>query len=63
VQLQRYAIALENPPLLVVSDMDMIIIRTNFTNTVMETHTITLDDIGTPENLTKLRWLFTQPDT
>lgn len=62
VQLQRYAIALENPPLLVVSDMDTIIIRTNFTNTVMETHTIALDEIGAPENLVKLRWLFTQPD-
>src|SRR4051812_16102470 len=33
-QLQRYAIALQNPPLLVVSDMDRILIHTNFTNTV-----------------------------
>lgn len=62
VQLQRYAIALENPPLLVVSDMETIIIRTNFTNTVMETHTIALDEIGAPENQAKLRWLFAQPD-
>lgn len=62
VQLQRYAPALENPPLLVVSDMDTIIIRTMFTNTVMETHTIVLEEIGTPENLAKLRWLFTQPE-
>jgi len=62
VQLQRYAIALENPPLLVVSDMETIIIRTNFTNTVMETHTILLEEMGTPENLAKLRWLFTQPE-
>src|SRR5512139_2090968 len=42
VQLQRYAIALENPPLLVVSDMDTIIIHTNFTNTVQQIHTIAL---------------------
>lgn len=62
VQLQRYAIALENPPLLVVSDMETIIIRTNFTNTVMEMHTIALDDIGTPENLAKLRALFADPE-
>ncbi|MDK9702427.1 MAG: hypothetical protein OEL20_04755 [Sulfuritalea sp.] len=62
VQLQRYAPALENPPLLVVSDMDTIIIRTMFTNTVMETHTIALEEIGTAENLAKLRWLFTQPE-
>ena len=34
VQLQRYAIALDNPPLLVVSDMDRIRIHTNWTNTV-----------------------------
>jgi hypothetical protein len=39
-QLQRYAIALENPPLLVVSDMETIVIHTNWTNTVQEIHTI-----------------------
>ncbi|WP_265502889.1 type IIL restriction-modification enzyme MmeI [Paracoccus beibuensis] len=33
-QLQQYAIALENPPLLIVSDMDRIRIHTNWTNTV-----------------------------
>jgi len=61
-QLQRYAVALENPPLLVVSDTHDIIIHTNFTNAVYETHTILLEDIGTPENLQKLRWLFTDPE-
>jgi type II restriction/modification system DNA methylase subunit YeeA len=61
-QLQRYAIALENPPLLVVSDMDTIIIHTNFTNTVPDIHTIAIDDIGTPENLQKLKWLFNDPE-
>ncbi len=61
-QLQRYAIALENPPLLVVSDMETIVIHTNFTNTVQEIHTIALEDIGTPENLQKLNWLFREPD-
>lgn len=43
-QLQRYAVALESPPLLVVSDMETIIIHTNFTNTVQETRVISLDD-------------------
>jgi len=33
VQLQHYALALENPPLLVVSDMETIRIYTNFTST------------------------------
>jgi len=61
-QLQRYAVALENPPLLIVSDCRDIIIHTNFTNTVYETHTILLEEIGDPENLQKLRWLFTDPE-
>jgi len=61
-QLQRYAVALENPPLLVVSDTRDIIIHTNFTNAVYETHTILLEEIGTPENLQKLHWLFTDPE-
>ena len=61
-QLQRYAIALENPPLLVVSDMETIIIHTNFTNTVEEIHTLTLEDLERPQGLEKLRWLFTEPD-
>jgi type II restriction/modification system DNA methylase subunit YeeA len=61
-QLQRYAIALENPPLLVVSDMDAILIHTNFTNTVEEVHVIKLAEIGAPDNLRKLKWLFTDPE-
>ena len=44
-QLLRYSIALDNPPLLIVSDMDMIRIHTNWTNTVQEVHEITLDDL------------------
>jgi type II restriction/modification system DNA methylase subunit YeeA len=47
-QLQRYAIALENPPLLVVSDMERFEIHTNWTNTVVLTDgatvTIARDD-------------------
>ena len=61
-QLQRYAIALENPPLLVVSDMETIIIHTNWTNTVQEIHTIAIEDLERPEVLQKLRWLFTEPE-
>lgn len=44
-QLLNYREALENPPLLVVSDMDVIEIHTNFTNTVKQVHRITLDDL------------------
>lgn len=61
-QLQRYAVALVNPPLLVVSDCRDIIIHTNFTNTVQETHFIALEEIGEPENLQKLTWLFNEPE-
>jgi hypothetical protein len=44
-QLQQYASSLENPPLLIVSDMDSIVIHTNFTYAVHEVHTITLSDL------------------
>jgi type II restriction/modification system DNA methylase subunit YeeA len=61
-QLQRYAIALENPPLLVVSDMETIVIHTNWTNTVQEIHTIAIEELERPEVLQKLSWLFTEPE-
>jgi hypothetical protein len=61
-QLQRYAIALENPPLLVVSDMDAIRIHSNFTNTVQEIHFIPLAELGTLHNLDVLRWVFADPE-
>jgi type II restriction/modification system DNA methylase subunit YeeA len=61
-QLQQYALALEAPPLLVVSDIDVIEIHTAFQNAVQEVHTIRLKDIGEPENLRKLKWLFSEPE-
>lgn len=61
-QVQRYALALENPPLLVVARADLIEIHTNFTNTVSDTFTISLEDIGTPENMDKLRAMFFEPE-
>ena len=61
-QLMTYALSLDNPPLLVVSNRDVTQIHTHFTGTPSETHTIRLEDIGTPENLQKLRWLFTDPE-
>ncbi len=44
-QLLRYSVALENPPLLIVSDTKKIIIRTNWTNTIQERHEIALTDL------------------
>ncbi|MDD2700058.1 MAG: N-6 DNA methylase [Sideroxydans sp.] len=61
-QLMTYALALDNPPLLVVCDTQIIQIHTHFTNAPSEVHTIALADIGEAENLNKLRWLFTDPD-
>lgn len=61
-QLQRYAIALENPPLLIVSDMDSIVIHTNFTNTVQEIYVLTLDDLQDPDKRRLLKWAFTEPE-
>jgi endonuclease YncB( thermonuclease family) len=49
-QLMTYALALDNPPLLVVSNRALTEIHTHFTGTPSETHTIRLEDIGTPEN-------------
>ena len=44
-QLLQYAVALENPPLLIVSDMSRIVIRTNWTNSVQERHEFALEDL------------------
>lgn len=60
-QLMAYALALDSPPLLVVSDREIIQIHTHFTNAPSEVHTILIDDIGEPANLQKLKWLFTDP--
>ena len=61
-QLQQYAVALENPPLLVVSDMDRIIVHTNWTNTVSETHEIKLEELSNPHKRELLRWVFLDPN-
>ena len=61
-QLQQYAVALENPPLLVVSDMDRIVIHTNWTNTVSEVRSITLDELKDANKRDLLRSVFTDPE-
>jgi hypothetical protein len=44
-QLQYYVLSLENPPLLIVSDMERIELHTNWTNTVQEVHTLSLPEL------------------
>ncbi len=61
-QLQQYRDALQNPPLLVVSDIQTIVIHTNFVNTVKRTTTLSLDDLLTPGGLQTLRSVFTNPE-
>ena len=61
-QLMTYALALDNPPLLVVCDTNIIEIHTHFTNAPSVVHTIALNDLAQPDNLAKLHWLFEAPD-
>ena len=50
----QYRESLENPPLLVVSDLQTIQVHTNFTNSVKRVTTFTLDDLLDPEKLDRL---------
>ncbi len=65
IQLLGYREDLSNPPLLIVSDLDSIEIRTNFTNLSPRLYTVTLDDLAADdpsEALAILRAAFTAPD-
>ncbi len=64
-QLIDYKDALENPPLLVVSDLERIEVRTNFTNLSPKLYLVTLDDLAAPdpsEALRILRAVFADPE-
>ncbi len=61
-QLRQYALALENPPLLIVSDMVRFRIRTNGTNNVSETHEFELEDLARVEVREKLKWAMSAPE-
>jgi type II restriction/modification system DNA methylase subunit YeeA len=60
-QLLQYREALQNLPLLVVSDMDQIVVHTSFTNTVKRVVRIGLDDLLEPEGLAWLQAIFDDP--
>lgn len=62
VQLLRYRDSLENPPLLIVSDIDTIIIRTNYTNYKTQVYTLTLDDLLTSHGMQILHDVFYEPE-
>lgn len=61
-QLLLYREALENPPLLVVCDMERILVHTNFTATAATIHEIQLFDLATARNLEILRCVFHDPE-
>ena len=61
-QLLQYAGALGNPPLLVVSDIARIVIRTNWTNTVSERHEVLLSDLADPAKRTLLKAVLADPE-
>ena len=61
-QLLLYREALENPPLLVVCDMDRFVIHTNFTATANKTYEITLDDLDNVRSIEILRYVFHDPE-
>ena len=61
-QLRQYALALDNPPLLIVSDMARFRIRTNWTNSVSATHEFTLDDFADGATRDKLKWAMSDPE-
>jgi hypothetical protein len=61
-QLQQYAVALANPPLLIVCDLVHFRIHTNWTNTVSVVRTITLDELTDAGLRAILRYAFTDPE-
>ncbi len=60
-QLQLYRDDLENPPLLVVCDLDRVEVRTNFTGTAPDLYRFDLETLDDPANLRVLRAVFTDP--
>jgi len=61
-QLLLYREDLENPPLLVVSDMDRFEVHTNFTGTAKQVHAFNLAGLAQPRNLDVLRKVFFDPE-
>ncbi|MEQ7873121.1 class I SAM-dependent DNA methyltransferase [Sphingomonas sp. ASV193] len=62
VQLQQYALALENPPLLVVCDMERFVIHTNWTNSVSQVHELDLEDLRDANKRELLKWAMSDPE-
>ncbi len=61
-QLTDYTLQLDNPPLLVVSDRERIVIHTAFTGYPDEPREIRIEQLVNPEKRQILRWVFTDPE-
>ena len=61
-QLMTYALALDNPPLLIVSDRQRIEIHTHFTGTPSECHVFELQDLRDAQVRQRLRWAWEAPE-
>ncbi|MEM6677133.1 MAG: DNA methyltransferase [Pseudomonadota bacterium] len=61
-QLQQYAPALENPPLLIVCDTERFRIHTNWTALVPEVHEFRTEDLVDAGVRSKLKWAFAEPE-
>lgn len=62
IQLQQYSVALENPPLLIVSDLARFRIYTNWTNSIQQVHEIALEDLLDPARRGLLEAAFVEPE-
>ena len=62
-QLKMYADALQNPPLLVVTDLQTIIVHTNFTNTVKREYRFSVEQLAEYETRQILEAVFKHPES
>ena len=60
-QLKQYAGALDNPPLLIVSDMERIRIHTNWTNTPLKTYEFSINDLTDIAHRNQIKWAMSDP--
>ena len=61
-QLRQYALALDNPPLLIVSDMARFRIYTNWTNSVSVRHEFALEELADAAVRDKIKWAMSEPE-
>ena len=61
-QLKQYAWHLDNPPLLIVSDMKQFRIHTCWTNTVSKTYSFSIEDLSDITYRNWLKWAMSEPD-